>query len=106
MIKIADFKKVELKIATVKAVADHPNADRLYVVTVDLGSEERQLVAGIKPHYRPEELVGKRVVVVTNMETAKLRGVESHGMLLAASSGGAVTVLTTDREAAPGSAVS
>ncbi|MGE5218351.1 MAG: methionine--tRNA ligase subunit beta [Chloroflexota bacterium] len=106
MISIEDFRKVELKIATIKAAEPHPNADRLMVLQVDLGSEQRQICAGIRSHYTPEELVGKQVVVVANLETAKLRGLESQGMLLAASDEGRVIVLTPEKSVLPGSKVS
>lgn len=98
MITIEQFQQVELRVATVKAAAPHPNADRLLVLTVDLGTEERQIVAGIRAHYDPAALVGTQVVVVANLEPAKLRGVESQGMLLAASADGALAVV---RPAAP-----
>jgi methionyl-tRNA synthetase len=98
MITIEQFQQVELKVATVKAAAPHPNADRLLVLTVDLGGEERQIVAGIRAHYDPATLVGTQVVVVANLEPAKLRGVESQGMLLAASAEGTLAVV---RPAAP-----
>ena len=88
MITIDEFRKIELKVATVKSAEPHPNADRLMVLNVDLGSEERQICAGIRNHYAPQELVGKQIVVVANLETAKLRGLESQGMLLAASDAG------------------
>ncbi len=106
MISIEDFRKVELKIATVKAAEPHPNADRLMVLQVDLGSEQRQICAGIREHYAPEDLVGKQIVVVANLETAKLRGMESQGMLLAASDDGRVIVLTPEKSVMPGSKVS
>jgi len=106
MISIDDFRKVELKIATVKAAEPHPNADRLLVLQVDLGSEQRQICAGIRNHYAPEDLVGKQVVVVANLETATLRGLESQGMLLAASDEGRVIVLTPEKSVAAGSKVS
>jgi methionyl-tRNA synthetase len=106
MITIDEFRKVELKVATVKSAEAHPNADRLLVLKVDLGSEERQIVAGIRAHYAPEELVGKQVVVVANLETAKLRGVESQGMVLAASDTDRIVVLTPEKEVAPGAKVS
>ncbi len=79
-----DFAKVDLRIATILEVSEHPNADRLYVLKIDLDGEQRQLVAGIRKHYTKEELVGKQIVVVANLEHANLRGVESQGMLLAA----------------------
>jgi methionyl-tRNA synthetase len=106
MITIDEFRKIELKVATVKSAEAHPNADRLLVLKVDLGSEERQIVAGIRAHYAPEELVGKQVVVVANLETAKLRGVESQGMVLAASDTDRIVVLTPEKEVAPGAKVS
>jgi methionyl-tRNA synthetase len=105
MVTFDDFKKMELKVAEVKGVKDHPNADKLYILTVELGGELRELVAGIKEHYRPEELLGKRIVVVANLEPATIRGIESKGMLLAAQDDVGVSVLTTDRPVKPGSSV-
>ena len=108
MISIEEFGKVELRVATVTAAEAHPNADRLVVLSVDLGDEQRQLVAGIRAHYTTEELVGRQIVVVANLQPAKLRGVESQGMLLAATdaSSGGVIVLSPEKPVAPGSKVS
>jgi methionyl-tRNA synthetase len=106
MISIEEFKKVELKVATIKSAEPHPNADRLVVLQVDLGSEQRQICAGIRNHYAPEELVGRQIVVVANLETAQLRGLESQGMLLAASDEGRVIILTPEKPVAAGSKVS
>jgi methionyl-tRNA synthetase len=106
MISIEEFRKLELKVATIKGAEAHPNADKLVVLQVDLGSEQRQICAGIRNHYTPEELIGKQIVVVANLETAKLRGLESQGMLLAASDAGRVIVLTPDKPVQPGSPVS
>ncbi len=106
MISIDDFRKVELKIATVKSAELHPNADKLMVLQIDLGAEQRQICAGIRNHYTPEELVGKQVVVVANLETAKLRGLESQGMLLAVSDEGRVIILTPEKSVLPGAKVS
>lgn len=108
MISIEEFGKVELRVATITAAEPHPNADRLLVLKVDLGDEQRQLVAGIRTHYTTQELVGKQIVVVTNLQPAKLRGVESQGMLLATSdaSTGGVIVLSPEKQVAPGSKVS
>ncbi|MFP4055639.1 MAG: methionine--tRNA ligase subunit beta [Candidatus Brocadiia bacterium] len=102
-----EFKKLELRVGLVKAVEDHPNADKLYVMKADMGEgDERQLVAGLKPYYPDRtQLVGKRIVVVTNMAPAVLRGVESQGMLLAAQEGDRVVILTTDEEMSPGAKV-
>jgi methionine--tRNA ligase beta chain len=104
-IAIDDFKKIELKVATIKAAEPHPNADKLMVLQIDLGTEQRQICAGIRSHYTPDELVGKQIVVVANLATAKLRGMESQGMLLAASSGDQVIVMTPDKPALAGSKV-
>jgi methionine--tRNA ligase beta chain len=105
MITIDEFRKIELKVATVKSAEPHPNADRLMVLNIDLGSEERQICAGIRNHYAPEDLVGKQIVVVANLETAKLRGLESQGMLLAASDEGRVIILTPEKPVLAGAQV-
>ncbi len=105
MVSIEDFKKIELKVAVIKEVMDHPNADKLYVITVDLGDKTKQLVAGIKGSYQKEELVGKQVVVVDNLEPAVLRGVESQGMLLAASDENGITIISPGRKIKLGSIV-
>ncbi|HEX9445300.1 MAG TPA: methionine--tRNA ligase subunit beta [Candidatus Binatia bacterium] len=103
---IDDFRKIELRVGVVKSAEAHPNADRLLVLKVDLGTEERQIVAGIRAHYPPEELVGRHVVVVANLEPAVLRGVESQGMLLAANDGERVVVLSPEKAVNPGAKVS
>jgi methionine--tRNA ligase beta chain len=105
-ISIDDFRNIELRVATITAAAPHPNADRLLVLTIDLGSEQRQLVAGLRAHYEPETLIGKQIVVVANLEPATLRGVESQGMLLAASdSEGRLAIVTPEKPIAPGAQV-
>ena len=106
MISIEDFRKVELRVATIKSAEPHPNADRLMVLQVDLGDQQRQICAGIRGQYAPEELLGKQIVVVANLETAKLRGLESEGMLLAASDDGRVIILTPEKSVATGAKVS
>jgi len=105
VITIDRFREMELKVGTVTAAEPHPNADRLVVLRVDLGSEQRQIVAGIRAHYAPESLVGRQIIVVANLEPAMLRGVESQGMLLAASSGDRVVLMRPDEPVAPGSIV-
>lgn len=85
LIKIDDFDKIELKIGKILKCEKHPNADRLLVFQIDLGEEQRQIVSSIAEFFTCEELVGKNVVVVTNLEPAKFRGLESNGMLLCAS---------------------
>ncbi len=105
MVTIEDFRKLEFKIARVKEVVDHPNADRLYVITVDLGDRTKQIVAGIRKFYTKEELIGRLIAVVDNLEPAVLRGVESQGMLLAASDETTIAVLSPDKPVALGSIV-
>ena len=105
MITIEDFKKIELIVARIKEVKEHPNADRLYVLKVDTGKEEKQLVAGIRLSYTKEQLIGRQVIIVNNLQPADLRGEESQGMILAASDEKGITVIMPDREAASGSIV-
>lgn len=104
MIEFADFQKVEMKTGRVLTVENHPNADRLFVVTLDMGAgETRTVVAGIRPFYAPEALVGKTVIVAANLPPRPLRGVESNGMILAVHDGDKVKVLTVDGgDATPG----
>lgn len=83
LITIEDFKKVELVVGTVEECKKHPDADKLLVSKINLGKETRQIVSGIADYYSPEEFVGKKVIVVANLKPAKLRGVESQGMVLA-----------------------
>jgi len=108
MIQYDDFAKVQLRVARVLEVSEHPNADKLIVLKVDLGDEQRTICAGIKANYAPEELLGKNIIVVANLAPRKLRGIESHGMLLAshdAQDDTIVSVLTTDKLVGPGSSV-
>jgi tRNA-binding protein len=103
-----DFVKLDLRIARVVEAKAHPNADKLLVLQVDLGSETRQLVAGIRGHYEPADLVGKLIVVVANLAPRTMRGEESRGMLLAASTEdhSKVILLTPMSDITPGSKVS
>ncbi len=105
LIGIDDFAKVELRVAEVKECAAHPNADKLLILQVDLGDEQRQIVSGIAKYYKPEDLVGKKVIVVTNLKPVKLRGEMSQGMILAASHGDQLTVSTVDASMPNGSVV-
>ena len=105
MATIEDFRKIELVVAQIKEVKEHPNADRLYVIKVDTGKEERQVVAGIRAAYPKENLIGRRVVLVSNLEPATIRGEQSNGMILAASDESGISVLSPDREVALGSLV-
>lgn len=112
-IKYDDFAKIDLRVATVKEAAHHPNADKLLVLQLDDGSAEgRQICAGIRGHYEPEQLVGRQIVIVANLEPRKIRGEVSNGMLCAASdlSDGEesrkVILLAVDQPVPPGSPIS
>ncbi len=106
-IEFEDFLKVEMKTGRILSVEDHPNADKLYVVTIeDSPGSTRTVCAGLKLHYTPEDLVGKNVVFVANLKPRKLRGIMSEGMMLAAEDdSGKVTLLTTDSSIDAGSEV-
>ena len=105
-ISIDEFKKIALKIGIIVSAEDHPNADRLLVLKVDIGEgTPRQLVAGIKGAYQAADVVGKRVIVVANLQPAMLRGVESQGMVLAASDATGLSLLSPERPIQPGSPV-
>ncbi len=104
-ISIQDFSEIDLRVAAIKAVEEHPDADKLLVLKIDAGDGEKQLVAGIKNHYSAEELVGKKIIIVNNLAPAVLRGVESQGMLLAARDSDKIVLLTTEKDVEPGSRV-
>jgi len=106
-LSIQDFSRLDLRVGRITEVADHPNADKLYVMQCDLGPDlgTRQLVAGLKPYMPPEALKDKLVVVVANLEPATLRGQRSEGMLLAAQDGQKVVILTTAEPVATGSKI-
>ena len=113
-IKYDDFAKLDLRVGTILEAVPNPNADKLMVLQVDLGTEKRQIVAGIKKYYASsEELVGRQIVVVANLEPRELRGYTSHGMLLAASSldpiegkqGTDLALISPEHRIAPGSKV-
>ena len=84
---IEDFGKLDLRVGTILSAEKMPNADKLLKIQVQVGDETRTIVSGIAPYYKEEELTGKNVIVIANLKPAKLRGVESRGMLLAASDG-------------------
>ncbi|MBN1445209.1 MAG: methionine--tRNA ligase subunit beta [Candidatus Omnitrophica bacterium] len=106
MVSFEQFKEMEIKIGRVLEVEEVEGADKLYLLTVDIGEETRKMVAGIKLWYKREELVGKNVVVLANLEPKVIRGVESNGMVLATLNGDRFSVLTTERDMPPGSRVS
>ena len=106
MITIEDFRKMELRVAEIISAAPHPQADRLLLLRVKVGEEERTIVAGIRRHYSETELVGKKIIIVFNLEPAEIRGIKSEGMLLAASHGEALTLLIPEGDILTGARVS
>lgn len=104
-----DFAKVELKVATIIECVAHPNADKLLVLQIELaGGEKRQICAGLRAHYQPEQLIGKQIVVVANLAPRMMRGQVSNGMLLATTdtATGKVIIVSPSEMVAPGSKVS
>ncbi|NLX24091.1 MAG: methionine--tRNA ligase subunit beta [Phycisphaerae bacterium] len=108
VIQYDDFAKVKLRVARVIEAHDHPRADKLIVLKIDLGTEQRQICAGLRGQYEAAALVGRNIIVVTNLAPRMMRGEESNGMLLAASNADhtRVILLTPDADIEPGSAVS
>lgn len=104
-IDITDFAKVDLRVAQVISADRVEGADKLLKLEIDLGTEKRQIVAGIAKQYSPEELVGKKIIVVANLKPAKLKGIESNGMLLAASDDQSISILTPLKDVSVGSRV-
>ncbi|MBI2499290.1 methionine--tRNA ligase subunit beta [Candidatus Woesearchaeota archaeon] len=106
-ISFNDFNKIDLRVGKIKAVKEHPKADKLLILDIGLGEGEHdiQLVAGLKNHYKENELLGKKIVVVRNLEPVVLRGIESQGMLLAAEFQGKISLLTVDKDIEVGAKV-
>jgi len=100
-----DFKKVDLRVAEILEVNEHPNADRLYVLKIRVGDQEKQIVGGVREHYHPDALVGRKIVVVNNLEPVTIRGEESNGMLLAAKDGDVPVILCPERDVPSGAAI-
>lgn len=104
-LSIDDFKKIELRTAQILEVHEIEGADRLWRLILNTGSETKQIVAGIKAHYPKESLVGKTIIVVNNLAPAKIRGIDSNGMLLAAKDAENFTLLTVDKNIPAGALV-
>ena len=106
VIDYSEWQKLDIRVGEVKAADDHPNADKLLILRVDVG-EPRQLVAGLKGYYNPDNLVGRKVVVFVNLKPVKLRGIESQGMVLAAvdETTDTVSLLTIDQDAPIGARI-
>jgi len=105
MITFEEFKKIELKIAQIETAEAHPNADKLYVLGIKVGESRKTLVAGIREFYDAKELPGKKIVIVDNLEPATIRGVESQGMMLAASDGSTLSLIVPERSIPDGTKV-
>ncbi len=104
-LSLEDFKKAELRIAKILDVQEIPGADRLWKLLIDVGSEKKEIVAGIKKFYSREALLGRSIVVVHNLAPTVIRGVESKGMLLAAKDGAELALLRPDKDLPVGSLV-
>ena len=104
-ITIDEFQKIQLKVATVLSAERVPRSEKLLKLRVDLGAEQRQIVAGIGKRYEPDALVGKRIVIVANLKPAKLMGIESQGMVLAAGEKEVAGLVTVAEDVPPGTKV-
>jgi len=105
LVSYEEFKKLDIRVALVEKVEKVPKADKLYKLSINIGNEKRTLVAGLAEHYKAEELTGKKIIVLTNLEPRKLRGILSEGMLLAAVDGENVSVLLPDKDIPPGAKI-
>lgn len=110
IVTFEEFQKMDIRVGKVLSVENHPNADKLYVLKVDIGTEVRQIVAGLRPYMEPDRLLNKSIVMIKNLKPAVLRGVESQGMILVASAdtpaGSDVIILMPEKDMPPGSKVS
>ncbi len=105
-IPYSDFEKLDMRVGKILEVEDHPKADKLYVLKVELGEENpRQIVAGLKPYYKKEQLLGKKAIFIINLEPRMLRGAESNGMILAAGNESEVFFLTPEKDIEEGSKI-
>jgi len=105
LVSYEEFKKLDIRVALVEKVEKVPKADKLYKLSINIGNEKKTLVAGLAEHYKVEELTGKKIIVLTNLEPRKLRGILSEGMLLAAVDGENVSVLLPDKDIPPGAKI-
>lgn len=105
MVNFDDFSKLDLKVGKILEVSMHPDAEKLYLLKVDVGDKTIQLVAGIKPFYEPEQLENKLIVVLTNLEPKNIRGILSEGMVLAAQDKDDISLIVSDKEIAVGSII-
>lgn len=104
-INIDEFKKVEMKVAKVLSAEAIEGSEKLLKLQIDLGSEQRQILSGIAKYYQPADLVGRLIVVITNLEPRQMMGLESNGMVLAAGDGETVSLLVPDKDMPAGSSI-
>ena len=104
-ISYEDFAKLDLRTAKIEKVEDIEGADKLYKLTIKIGTEKRTIVAGIKEFYKADELKGKTIIIIANLEPRKLKGITSEGMLLAAENNGDIVLLTSDKKISDGSKI-
>ncbi len=105
MIKFEDWKKLDIRIGEVKEVKDHPNADKLYILKVNIGGSEIQVVSGLREYYSKKDLKGKKFVFFVNLEPVNLRGEKSEGMILAAVKDKKVVLLKLEKDIEVGSKI-
>ncbi|MBI4398800.1 MAG: methionine--tRNA ligase subunit beta [Candidatus Omnitrophica bacterium] len=105
LISLEEFKKIEIRVAEIISASAHPNADKLVLLKIRVGQAEKQIVAGIRAHYAPETLPGKKIVVINNLEPAVIRGEKSEGMLLAASDETMLTLVIPEKDIPSGAKV-
>ena len=106
MVTFNEFKNLDLRVGEVLSAESVPGADKLYKLSVDIGDKTITLVAGLRHYYKPEEIEGKKIIVVANLDPVTLKGVKSEGMLLAAQDGNIVSLLMVDKDVKPGSKIS
>ena len=105
-IEFDDFSKLDLRVALVRAASKVPKTDKLLQLEVDLGFEKRTIVSGIAEQYKPQDLIGKNIVIIANLKPAKIRGIESRGMLLTSENEGQLSLLTVMKDIPAGSKIS
>ena len=106
-ISFDEWQKLDLRVGKILSAEDHPNADKLFILNVDIGTERRTVVAGLRKHYTKEQLIGKKIILFTNLEPVMLRGVRSDGMVLAAvdEEKNLVVLLTPERDVEQGATI-
>jgi len=105
LVTLDDFGKLDLRVAVVVQAERVEKAARLLKLQIDIGGDKRQIIAGIAEHYAPEEIVGRKIIVVANLKPAVIRGIESRGMLLAAKKDGVMRLVTVDGDIASGATI-